>query len=847
MSLLYMSLTAGIMILAVALVRLLLGSRLPKQTFLILWALVLCRLILPFELPSPLSVYSTAPRAVAAVGQTVTAIQVGIPTELLPTAESPEPVYTVVGDVSLLPMLWVVGGLACAFFFLSVYLRSRRTFREALPVEDETAALWLAGQHLKRPLRVLQSDQVGAPLTYGILRPVILLPRSAERAEPDTLRLVLAHELIHVRRFDALWKLLLTAALCLHWWNPAVWLMYFLANRDLELSCDEAVVRALGDGGRSSYAMALIGMEAKQSGLFPLCNGFSKTAIEARVKAIMKFKKATVLTILAAVVVVAVVAVGFATSAAGPDSAPAEPAWLADGRALSTATLPENYAQEHYPQLMTLQVDGYENLTVEAYRAKILELAGPWGEGVLTEELARAAADRVLNDAKYTSTDAWFLLGTLPLTALDDWQGQRLYNTGVVLNISINIGIRYDIDNPNGITIGERDQHLLAYLVTYVRKVAESVAADNDTSDEEFEPLRKELIAQYDNSAMIAGITSVGYHKLGANSAPFEDTSVVTQETIQADPAVPADYEAVLSLMTEGYEKEILADFNAELRRKMSDTPGLSDAYQRVMEDLKAEVPVYPLTDAQGVFLTLTLAASYHENAARAIARDVKPGYSVSYQRASLGSNIDLGYTLTYKLNDLAALTVAQRDRSISSTAADITGWLDRATWFELTALSKQDLLRELNSHIVREQSNGIQFEPVGEGSLYYSFSKVGVYAPEGTPLEVGETAMNYLEAWGKGDRAKALGYRYYRTDSPNLEERKSAFLESTDVLNDYLIDSVETLGENLWQVNITYNIAGQGISAVSNYVARIDDAFYFIASTQDVPEAFMPEGMIPT
>ena len=83
------------------------------------------------------------------------------------------------------------------------------------------------------------------------------------------LRYVLEHEFVHIRRFDALWKLLLLAAACAHWFNPLVWVMYVLANRDLELSCDETVVRRFG-GARASYARVLIGMEAEKSGFAPL-------------------------------------------------------------------------------------------------------------------------------------------------------------------------------------------------------------------------------------------------------------------------------------------------------------------------------------------------------------------------------------------------------------------------------------------------------------------------------------------------------------------------------------------------------------------------------------------------
>src|SRR5699024_8410929 len=94
----------------------------------------------------------------------------------------------------------------------------------------------------------------------------------------DTRRLkyVLTHELIHIKRFDMLAKYVLVAALCIHWFNPLVWVMYILANRDLELSCDEAVVKTFGENEKSSYANTLISLAESRNRWIPLYSNFSK-------------------------------------------------------------------------------------------------------------------------------------------------------------------------------------------------------------------------------------------------------------------------------------------------------------------------------------------------------------------------------------------------------------------------------------------------------------------------------------------------------------------------------------------------------------------------------------------
>ena len=109
------------------------------------------------------------------------------------------------------------------------------------------------------------SDQIVSPLTYGILRPVIILPKRMDWEDHNSLYFVLTHELAHIKRWDAAWKLCLAAVLAVHWFNPLVWMMYALANRDIELACDEKVIRTVGSKRRVAYARVLVEWEARGS------------------------------------------------------------------------------------------------------------------------------------------------------------------------------------------------------------------------------------------------------------------------------------------------------------------------------------------------------------------------------------------------------------------------------------------------------------------------------------------------------------------------------------------------------------------------------------------------------
>lgn len=347
MSLIEMSVAGAVMILVIAVVRAVALNKLPKRTFLALWGIALVRLMLPYTLPSQVSVYSLWERLSAWMnpieppsGVRVYRAISGAPVTTVGTAATAASAAPRVSEtVTVDPWfaIWLVGVIICAAAMVEMYVRCRREFRESLPVESDFVGRWLHEHPLRRRLSVRQSDRVSTPLTYGIIRPVILLPKNIDMSDEEMLRYVLTHELVHIRRFDAVSKLLLVAAVCVHWFNPLVWVMYVLANRDLEISCDEAVIRVLGGESKADYARALIRMEERRSGLSAFYNGFSKNATEERIVSIMKSKKASVVAIFMAVALILGTGAVLATSAAEP---PAD-VTLADPGGVKKLTTPK--------------------------------------------------------------------------------------------------------------------------------------------------------------------------------------------------------------------------------------------------------------------------------------------------------------------------------------------------------------------------------------------------------------------------------------------------------------------------------------------------------------------------
>lgn len=320
MNLLQMSFSGAIMVLAIIVVRAVAINKLPKKVFVLCWEMVLLRLLIPFSIPSMFSAYSLVKKN-APIQETLAEI----PTDMVifqvaeeqfhSTAITIEGMQSGTAALSIWGFIWIVGMVLCAVFFAVSYFRCYFEFRTSLPVRNEFADKWLEVHQLRRSVQIRQSDRISAPLTYGIMRPVILMPKKTDWENVQQLKYILLHEYVHICRFDMVVKLIAVFALCMHWFNPLVWVMYILFNRDIELSCDESVVSRFGESDRATYARTLITMEEKKSGLTPLCNNFSKNAIEERITAIMKMKKLTIGALIISALLLVAIVVLFATSA----------------------------------------------------------------------------------------------------------------------------------------------------------------------------------------------------------------------------------------------------------------------------------------------------------------------------------------------------------------------------------------------------------------------------------------------------------------------------------------------------------------------------------------------------
>lgn len=327
-----MSLTASVAAFLVIFVRQTFGQKLPKTLSYALWVIVIFRLLIPFSLPSMFSIFNMIPTPERmetnnyqeietysntydmdykspSLNNTVNNISNARKDSLVAEATSKASIDTRQILLYIFPRVWLLG--AVGFFLLSViaYISASYRLKEAILYKRDHL-IFQCSQilKLKRKIQVYTSDRVNTPVVCGLIKARIIVPSDlAQSLSQMELKHILVHELIHIKRFDYIFKPLFMLALCIHWFNPIVWISFILFQKDMEMSCDEKVMSAFDIDIRSEYATSLIKLAAKQN---VLLNGgllaFGESSIKTRIKGIMRFKKPKFLIgILAVIILVA--------------------------------------------------------------------------------------------------------------------------------------------------------------------------------------------------------------------------------------------------------------------------------------------------------------------------------------------------------------------------------------------------------------------------------------------------------------------------------------------------------------------------------------------------------------
>lgn len=335
-----LSLSGSLVILVLLLCGPLLRGRVSRRWQYYVWLVAIFRLLLPLSSQaSPIGALFREPEAPPAVqaaspyaAETVPARAETAPKPLPPAQPSvppPDQASAGISPAEALALAWLGGALVLMVWRVSAYLHFLRCLRAGRREVSAPALLDLlarTGEELKvrRPVELWENPLAASPMLLGLVRPRIVLP-SAAVSEAD-FRCTALHELTHYRRRDLLYKWLVQLTVCLHWWNPLVWVMAREIDRACELACDEAVLRRLKPEERLSYGDALLralesggGYRAAQGSV---SLGESAELLKERLSAIMNFKKPSRWTALLSLVLAAALTTGAA--AAGAYTGPAK-------------------------------------------------------------------------------------------------------------------------------------------------------------------------------------------------------------------------------------------------------------------------------------------------------------------------------------------------------------------------------------------------------------------------------------------------------------------------------------------------------------------------------------------
>ena len=315
-----MSIAAAVIIAAVLLARLLL-RRAPKSFSYALWAVVLFRLLCPVSVSSAVSLLGLLDAPAQENTQYTTVIEYYAPPAALQLSAPPvsvsappavsEPVTgggtaggqavsAGVGTGETAAIVWALGVCAMLIYGTASYIRLRRRLVGNIALEGN----------------IRLADGINSPFVLGIFRPKIYLPSDICEGERDY---IVLHERQHIRRGDHVFKALAFIALSLHWFNPLAWLAFVLAGRDMEMSCDEAVLKKLGEGVRADYSASLLRFAAGRRGALSVPLAFGESGITGRIKNLLRWKRPRAWMSAAAALLCAVVLAACAVNPAADD------------------------------------------------------------------------------------------------------------------------------------------------------------------------------------------------------------------------------------------------------------------------------------------------------------------------------------------------------------------------------------------------------------------------------------------------------------------------------------------------------------------------------------------------
>ncbi len=289
-----MSVTASILIIAVILLRLILKNA-PKWTRYILWLLVALRLVIPFTFESRFSLVPNAQAINSTSNSSTSYVSSVVNSEGFQTMQSAVSLPDEVSIITILTYFWIIGVTAMLIYMLFSYLHLHFKLRESVEIKDN----------------ILICDRISSPFVFGIIRPRIYLP-SALSDEEKTY--VIAHEQAHIKHYDNILKPFGYLILSIHFFNSLCWIAFRLFTKDIELACDERVIKNYDIQDKKGYSTALLSCSIERNFLSACPFSFGESGLKQRIKSVLSYKKPTVRIVILSFAVCILTAMSFMTN-----------------------------------------------------------------------------------------------------------------------------------------------------------------------------------------------------------------------------------------------------------------------------------------------------------------------------------------------------------------------------------------------------------------------------------------------------------------------------------------------------------------------------------------------------
>lgn len=624
----------------------------------------------------------------------------------------------------ILFFIWVLGAITMLTYHVmrhTHFMKMVDRWSEAVTTKETMTLL----DELKKEQQIQTNipykicSMIASPMMVGIIHPIILMPPIA--LSKSELTLILRHELIHYKRKDIWYKIMLLAATIIHWYNPFVYLMAKATSLQCEISCDALVLQKADMQTRVEYGETILcvirNANIHHTALSTTFYG-RKKGMKHRITSMLDNTRKKTGIVLFILVVVAITLTGTT---------------LVSGAKQTSYIENTAFTKEEYNKLLALRYDGYKKMSVASFQQKVWAATDT---PEYRELLERFYMDEQLEQQKDTNDIASFLFYELTPLMAENWQ-TRYFSNSFTIPFSNADDARFEytctitIEDANQVNVGQYNKTrkvVMSDLSSFVKSQSEENLQDGKKMISLIDQKVNELTKSYNKDSISIDLwyNFIPVEKFEINEASSTNQNQ-TKEKREYPYATQDDYESLLKLKTTNYKDKTLAAFNEEVLTWSNDN---YERMERIDVDTAWNDYAVALTQEELSFVTLSYGLSGMENGVKIInerfneKKKIQSFGDDSLVKDSNSVYCRLYYQMSYSIPDNTKITVGERDRCVGGVIQDIRSFWEQASLDEVLSMSEDEIKEKLQT-IAKQYSNDliqINFNPAKE---WFTFEKM--------------------------------------------------------------------------------------------------------------------------